>query len=523
MRKLLELYSDKVIGAISGWDRIRFRGTIRWLASTRGINTYLGTLGVLIKDFGRWAESITMRLRAACAARAAMLGIPLIYLRSSGVDKDALARHLAEERGLETGDICMFSVVEPCRAPQVRGDRASKMLHIEMAERKCVFIYHYWNDPVVGFGHSRLQTWLPLSATICINGRHWLERQLLADSIDYIKDGNCFPFIADLDHAQALLERQHQTDWPLLLSSLLQRNCPLINDLFGPDPLRYYWSADESEWATDIVFSKTADLDHIYPSLLRHGLVSAQSPAVMRFFGRRRVGCRSRGPAPREILSDHRTRYEGVRLKHWLNGNSIKAYNKAGNLLRLETTINNTREFKVFRQPNDDTSRPASWQKMRKGVSDLHRRAQVSQACNDRYADHLASAAITETLQQVAGDICNPVTKKGRRYRALNPWAVDDYKLLQFIACGQNTINGFRNRNLRNHLYPQAQRSADKAHLRKLSGRVTRRLRLLRAHALIKKVSHTTRYVLTTKGHRVATAILAASSTEAQRLMGMVA
>lgn len=160
---------------------------------------------------------------------------------------------------------------------------------------------------------------------------------------------------------------------------------------------------------------------------------------------------------------------------------------------------------------------------MRKGVSDLHRRAQVSQACNDRYAEHLASAAITGTLQQVAADICTPMIKKGRRYRALNPWAPEDYEMLQFIARGENTINGFRNRNLRSSLFPEAHRSSDKAHLRKLSGRVTRRLRLLRAHGLIKKVAHTARYVLTTKGHKVATSILAASSADTQRLMEMAA
>jgi hypothetical protein len=523
MKELLKQYSEKIVGAISGWDRIRFRGTIRWLASTRGLNTYAGSQGILLKDVGGWAEAITRRVRAACSAQAEKLGIPLIYLRQSGIDKDALARRVAKERGIDTGDICMFSVVEPCYAPRVRGDRATKKLHLETAQRKCVFVYHYWNDPVVGFGHTRLQSWLPLSVTTCINGRHWLERQLLAESIAYVKDGNCFPFIADLDRAQELLDRQQQTHWATLLNELVQRNCPIISGIFGHQPLLYYWSADETEWATDVIFRSTAHLDSIYLLLLRHALVNAQSPAVMRFFGKRVVNGTVHGRMPDEILSDHRTRYEGVRLKHWLNSNSIKAYNKAGNLFRLETTINNTREFKVFRHPNDDLSRPPSWQKMRKGVSDLHRRAQVSQACNSRYAQHIASASITETLQQVAADICVPVTKSRQRHRALNPWAIEDYKLLQFIARGENTINGFRNRNLRDYLHPEAKNSSDAVDLRKLSGRVTRRLRLLRAHGLIKKVTHTTRYVLTVKGHKVSTAILAASSAETQRLMEMSA
>ena len=523
MCKLLELYSDKVVGAISGWDRIRFRGTIRWLSSTRGINAYLGTAGILLKDFAKWAGSVTERVRAACAARAKALGIPLMYLRSSGIDKEALARHVAKERGIDTGDICMFSVVEPCRAPQVRGNRAERTLHVEVAPRKCVFVYHYWNDPVLGFGHTRLQTWVPLSVTLCINGRHWLERQLLAESIKYVKDGNCFPFIADLGRAQELLDLQLKTNWPGLLDPLLRRNCPTVDEVFDHGPLSYYWSADETEWATDIVFRSTADLEAIYPSLLRHGLVAAQSPAVMRFFGKSAGQDKACGRAPKEIVSDHRTRYEGARLKHWLNGNSIKAYNKAGNLLRLETTINNPRDFKVYRQPNDDPSQPMSWQKMRKGVSDLHRRAEVSQACNDRYAEHLASAGVTGTLQGIAGDTCKPVIKKARRHRALNPWSTGDHRLLQFIARGENSINGFRNRDMREYLYPEATESSDKAGRRKLSGRVTRHIRLLRAHGLVKKVARTTRYVLTAKGQKVSTAILTASAVEIQRLMDMAA
>jgi hypothetical protein len=387
-----------------------------------------------------------------------------------------------------------------------------------MLPRKCVHIYHYWDHPVLGFGHTRLQTWLPLSVTVCINGRHWLERQLQAESIPYHKDGNCFPHIADTGRARELLDEQLRADYPALLDGLLRTACPTAGELFEPQPLQYYWSADETEWATDILFRCQEDLDRIYHSLLRHGLVAADSPAVMRFFGKK-LG----GRAPKEILSDHRRRYEGVRLKHWVNRNSVKAYNKAGTILRLETTINNTRDFKVFRHPDDDDRRPASWQKMRKGVSDLHRRAQVSQACNERYADHLAATEVSETHRQVAGDICKRVKKKGRRHRALNPWNEEDYRTLQFLAKGEHNINGFRNRDLRAWLYPSASASRDKAEQRRASGRVTRRLQLLRAHGLIKKAPRTTRYVPTGKGRQVTTAILAASDADSKQLMTMAA
>ncbi len=155
MEKLKAVYGDEIVGSISGWDRIRFRGTIRWLANTRGIGSFMSSRGILLKDFGKWAERITKAVRKACAEQAARMEIPMLYLRSSGIDKEAMARRIAQDRDVQEGNICMFSVVEPCRAPIVRGNRSTKKLEIEMGQRKCVWIYHYWNDPVVGFGHTR--------------------------------------------------------------------------------------------------------------------------------------------------------------------------------------------------------------------------------------------------------------------------------------------------------------------------------------------------------------------------------
>jgi len=515
MIEFMKLYGKSIVGAISGWDRIRFRGTLRWLASTRGINTYLSSRSILLKEFGTWAESVTAKVREICVNQAQRLGIEMIYLRSSAVDKESLARRIMQERGVMTGSICMFSVVEPCMSPMVRGNRSSGLLELEMAPRKCVWIYHYFNDEQLGFGHTRLQTWLPLSVTVCINGRHWLERQLIRDKIGYVKDGNCFTGIDDFERAGHLIEEQQRSNWAALLGGLLDRGCPDIGAALGEFPLDYYWSADETEWATDMVFRSARQLDAMFPKLVRYGLLSAQSPAVMRFLGRS-----TRGRRPNEVVSDLRSRYEGVRLKHWINRNSIKMYNKAGNVLRVETTINQTRDFKVYRHPDDDKTRPASWQKMRKGVSDLHRRAKVSQSANERYLDHLAAARVAESLKETVGDICRRKQKAGKSYRAINPWDTQDFRTLQFLARGEIQLNGFRNCNLRDALYSQTQ---DLTERKRLSAKTSRRLRLLRSHGLIRKVPHTSRYQLTRKGRRVTTAVLIASAVDTKQLMEMAA
>ena len=281
--KMLEVYGDKVLGAIHGLDRVRFRGTERWLSNDCGLKTFLSHAGILLKDFGRWVSGKTHEVRQSSEDQAQALGIEVQYLRSSSVDKEALARSIAAEQGVKPdGSICMFSVVEPCWSAQVEGNRSEQKLEVHLRERKCVWLYHYWDDPEVGFGHVRIQSWLPFSVTICINGRHWLEKQMQAAGLAYVKDGNCFPWIEDMSVAQELLNAQLKTDWPALLNRLTRAACPILPDICAPDTLHHYWSADELEWATDVTFRSGEELQRIYPKLIHYGMQVSDSRSVMR-------------------------------------------------------------------------------------------------------------------------------------------------------------------------------------------------------------------------------------------------
>ncbi len=506
------------MGTLSGLDRIRFRGTLRWLASERGLSTFMSCAGILLKNFSGWVDGITAQIRNSCETQARELGIEIRYLNSSGVDKEKLARQIAAEKGITEGSICLLSVVEPCIAPRVKGNRASKNLELVMMPRKCVFVYHYFNDPVFGFGHVRIQSWLPLNIFICLNGRHWLERQLQSQGIDYVKDGNCFVEIEDIAAAQTLFNDQLKTNWEKLLNGLALKSCPVLSEILHPFEPEYYWSADETEWATDIMFKSVKALEELLPSFEYHGMRVSDSASVMKYLGRRSLA----GVSPAEVVSDYRRRYEGIRIKHSVNNNSVKIYNKGGSLLRIETTINNTRDFKVFRHPNDDESRPASWQKMRKGVSDIYRRCEVSQQCNERYGEALAAARVEEKLKEVVRGGCNKVVKNGKRYRGFNPWQQEDYRMLMFLTKGENAINGFRNHDLRKWLYRESKK-ANKKQQKKYSGRTTRRIKLLRAHGLIRKAPRVNRYVLTEKGRKFSCSLITASDLEIKALTKIAA
>jgi hypothetical protein len=122
----------------------------------------------------------------------------------------------------------------------------------------------------------------------------------------------------------------------------------------------------------------------------------------------------------------------------------------------------------------------------------------------------------------VVAGACNKVVKEGRKYRGLNPWQQEDYRLLTFLARGENAINGFRNHDLCKWLYHESEKS-DKAGQKKYSGRTTRRIKLLRVHGLIRKVPNANRYVLTEKGQKFSSALLTVSTLDIKTLTGMAA
>lgn len=517
-----QLYQERIVGTIQGLDRIRFRGTDRMLSNTKGFSLALHVMDVLLKNFRGWADRTTKTLRQRCKEHAQSLGIPTVYLESGREDKEALARRLARERGVAAdGSIGVFSVVEGCVAPTVQPNRATRLLEVAIRPRRCAFLYHYFDHPQLGFGHVRLQTWAPYTVHICLNGRHWLEKQLQANGLAYRKAGNCFPWIEDLPRAQALLDAQFATDWPALLHGLVLQAFPAVFEACPAYRLQYYWSADETEYATDVLFDSASALDALFPKLVLHAMRVSDCAATLRYLGHRgehaRVGC-----APRQVETDCKRRHEGVRIKHWVNGDSVKMYNKAGTVLRVETTINTPRHFKAFRRPNDDETKPPSWQKMRKGVSDLHRRGEVSAQSNRRYLDAVSAACVDRTLHEVAREACNRTVRHGRPARGLNPWNEGDFRLLTFLAKGEWALNGFRNADLRRWLAPDSDALPPEAR-RPLSARATRLIGLLRAHGLARKVPKENRYVLTEHGQTFASALLVASGVRVQQLTEMAA
>lgn len=512
---------------LSGFDRLRFKGCLPQLYCSRTMDAYLNVKRLLYKDFKEFALDLTQRIKAASLRIAEIAGRPFRYLASSNIRKETLARDLIQEDRLEEGLIGVFGCVEPCRTYFLCGNRQTRKLEFKLESGKCQHFYFYHLHPEFGLMHLRLQSWFPFAVHICLNGREWLRRQMDQHQMSYAKKENCFTAISHLAGAQRLMDKQLEINWPKKLDEILRQNHPLAPEICDPLRLSYFWSTEESEYATDVMFKSPKPLQQIYPGLVRHAISSFSSGDVMRFLGHR-VPAHGmvRGTFEGEIVSDLKHRPEGIRVKHSINANSIKMYDKQGSVLRVETTINRTRDFRIFREKQSGPHGRAksdgkkAWRVLRKGVVDLKRRAEVSRAANLRYLSALSATEGKIPLFQWAEEVCRPLRREGRRVRAINPWSPTDAALLQAINRGEFKISGFRNRDIRAFLFkgktpPEEQKRQAAA--------VTRKFALLRAHGLIKKVAGTHRYIVTEKGSVTITALLTARQANVNELTKLAA
>ncbi len=565
MTSFLTRFASLVTGALSGFDRLCLCGSLQRLSYCLGLQNYLWAQRVPFKDFAAHSAKVSAQIEEASLRLAQQQGREIRYLNSASHRKEDVAREIAARDRIKTGLICVLRSVDPCMSFDIRKNAQTRKLQIHYRQRKCIHLYHYQIHPIFGFMHARIQTWFPFRVYVCINGREWLARQMDDAGLKYVRRNNTFTWVEDVAAAQALLDQQRYAPWPSLLGGLTAALNPIHHELFANFVCHYYWSVEDSEWASDVMFRDRADLEAIYPRLLRYALSSFGAVDVLRFLAKP-VGASGKVPyhCRHEVSTNLKERLNGLRLRHWLGYNSIKLYDKCS-VLRAETLIHDPGQFQVLRPSTTNPEGPATWRPLRKGIVDLPQRAEVGQAANDRYFNALAAVHDETPVRQWLDPLCcpapaaarqpqpaptaPPVTAAdaaslappaapqaasvspsaaplgggtaprpgGRRVRALNPLADDDARLLTAVGRHEFLINGLRNRDLRPWLYGQSG-AVSAGEQRKRSAAVTRKLRLLRAHGLLEKVAHSHRYLVSAAGRQAITALLAVRNASTEQL-----
>jgi len=256
----------------------------------------------------------------------------------------------------------------------------------------------------------------------------------------------------------------------------------------------YRWGLMQIEYATDIVFKERQALQDLYQPLVRIAVQAVKAEDVMLFFGRKLTAA-FQGALDTSL----RTRELGTRLKHRLGPSSIKVYDKFGIVLRIETTTNDVASFKQHRAVRQrdgqvrfkKASVPTSIYSLTPDMSRL------LGAANERYLAFLSTLHTpTEGIKALRA-ISEPVRHNQRPYKGFNLFSGPDQLLFEILAQGEFTISGVRNRDLRARLPGTS------------TGQISRQLKRLRLHGLIKQVAGSFKYYPTSLGRRAIVAALA--------------
>ncbi len=276
-----------------------------------------------------------------------------------------------------------------------------------------------------------------------------------------------------------------------------------------------------NEWATDLIFPSPKDIAPIADCLLRHAFMTGTGERVLRYLDRPlKLDGAPRVNMPHEVTSRLLDFQDGLRVRHWVDPNSVKAYNEL-NVFRVEMTMNQPDMFRVHRHTQGEPhSQPKRLLPLRKGVADIAIRSQVSQDVNDRFMDSLAAAQCEAPVRELLDGVVKFFAKEGRRVRGLDPTG-KDRALLQALGDPRLGIAGLANRDLREKL--RDANGYNGMSEKQLSAKISRQIRLLRDHGLIRKLPRQKRYLVTTKGRELATALNALLAASTKQLMDIAA
>jgi hypothetical protein len=492
-------HRPKINGVLDCFDRLILRGHLpiagagyfsTWLFSKR-ISLNMKQLPVGWWNFKEAAPWFAETLKAHARTLAAQRGRPYRHLPCAERMEEN-ARELARQDAITDGLVCVYGAMETCRTFRVHyGEHGPKALP---DRRVCLVVYFYWMDREFGLMHVKLQTWFPFTVQVYVNGHEWLARKLTAGGIAFEKLDNAFVGLADAKKASECARGFWRRDWPKLLDRLAGRVNPLLRDWLAGQ--NYYWVIDQAEFSTDVLFADRTALAGLRRALYEHAVHSFGAEQMMTFLGRK-----YRATFQGEVRTHWRQREPGAAVKHWVKSNAIKMYDKAGRVLRIETVINNPKEFFVHRpRLKNDGTQDVGWFAMSKGVANLYRYAQVSQRANERYLEALAVVNDLGVGQRELDWRCAPVSFQGRRRRGLQPLSRDDQALFQAVLRGEHAVRGFRNGEVAERLY--GARPKDPRERRRRAGQVSRRISLLRAHGLVAKYPRSRRYRVTCAGQR---------------------
>jgi hypothetical protein len=340
MKQFLKAHSDKIKGILSCFDRVIFRGYLP-IMSGWAMAQFLNQKDIRFHNLKSFLTEHAALIKRHAQEMAKRQGRPYSYL-SQKIRMEDEARKIAKRDNIKEGLICIYSIVQPSRTFSFRFEKGRPF--VQSAKRKCLYIYYYFMDREFGLIHVKIQTWFPLVMQVYVNGHEWLIRKLDREDIQFTKVDNVLCTVSDIERTQTFADRFPSLNWCGILDRYARKVNPFMDTLLHDQS--YYWVTFQSEYSTDIMFTKPSELQELYPKLLSHSIQCFGAKEIMSFLGRKLVG-QFQGEIISDLADLSHKRIPGMRIKHRVKQNWLKMYDKAGWVLRIEMVINKPDEFKV--------------------------------------------------------------------------------------------------------------------------------------------------------------------------------
>jgi len=483
MKNIIEKNRSKISGVLNCYDRLIFTGTLKSISYAEGMTFYLNSEHIKIFDYPRFAEPYRDKIRKNIEAIAKENEIEIEFIRKKNIRKEDIIKDVIKRRGEAPGIVHILSAMESCASYRPWHNKKTGKTYLKGSQSKCLHYYVYFIDEYLGLCYFRIPTWAPFRLQVYINGHNILKNELDNNNIGYTMLDNTFDSIEDWSKAQELADGISIKKIHKKLDEYADKFCPVSEDFNQ----RYHWSIMQAEYATDIVFKKQKDLEAIYEDLTVTAVHIVKPENIATFLGKK-LESNYKG----EIGNNYNIRIQGTRIKHTMGKNSIKMYDKFSKILRIETTTNNISFFKHYREVvHRDGSRSYKLAGLKKNIYSLPLLKEKLQASNKRYLEFISTIEDKSNGRKRLEKISQPKTVGKRKYKGFNLFDEDDLKLLKTITRGEFNISGFRNKNIR-QLLPYYS-----------SNKISRLLKRLRTHGIIKRIANTYKYYMTKLGRRI--------------------
>lgn len=248
--------------------------------------------------------------------------------------------------------------------------------------------------------------------------------------------------------------------------------------------LKWNYNISQVEYALDIIFKTQDELKPIYDNIVKTAMHTVTPENIATFLGKR-LTVKFEG----EMGSRYNERVLGTRIKHQMGELSVKIYDKFGKVLRIEVTATNVSKLNAFRdvfKRNGEIEAKSA--PVKKNIYSLFVLIPVFKLIINRYLEFISSFDDPTDGIKKLDKVTTDKKINNKTVKGLNFFNKQDEKILLAIADGKFTINGLRNKNLKQE-FPDLK-----------PWKISNILKRLKNLGLIKKVANSYKYYVTELG-----------------------